>query len=296
MRRVRPTRGERASAGPPNDPGSPERGRGRRHRREAAAPDPGQWTPEPTEPGRKDRAARAACSGSVPRTPCPCGLSAVHAPVGQRTYLQPSWDERAPSRPTSQRPSSLPQSPRGFASSSSQSRSFRKRHTCIRLCTPSGAFRQPSALRTARRPVGCRHGWRTLVHGAAQNAALVRFRRTARANHTPCRSPLVDASRASSPFEHGCRAAHCRFRLTGRVAPAHDGLSLFHASEQPRSRPTCRRPRYRYRPLRERSDCRSRRPPWTNPGSGSDHSRARPKRCSSREAGAGRAAAGLLRS
>jgi hypothetical protein len=33
--------------------------------------------------------------------------------------------------------------------------------TCIRLCTPSGAFRQPSALRTAGRPVGCRHGWRT---------------------------------------------------------------------------------------------------------------------------------------
>jgi hypothetical protein len=32
------------SAGPPNDPGSPDRGRGRRHRREAAAPDPGQWT------------------------------------------------------------------------------------------------------------------------------------------------------------------------------------------------------------------------------------------------------------
>ena len=71
---------------------------------------------------------------------------------------------------------------------------------CIRLCTPSGAFRQPSALRTARRPVGCRHGWRTLVHGAAQNAALVRFRGTARANHTRCRSPLVDESRASSPF------------------------------------------------------------------------------------------------
>ena len=146
MRRVRPTQGERASAGPPNDPGSPDRGRGRRHRREAAAPDPGQWTPEPTEPGRKDRAARAACSGSVPRTPCPCGLSAVHAPVGQQPYLQPSWDERAPSRPTYQRPSSLPQSPRGFASSSS--RSFRKGRLHSSLY-PSGGFRQPRKRRSA---------------------------------------------------------------------------------------------------------------------------------------------------
>jgi hypothetical protein len=111
MRRVRPTQGERASAGPPNDPGSPDRGRGGRHRPEEAGPDPGQWTPEPTEPGRKPQepATRAGCSGSVPRTPCPCGLSAVHAPVGQQTYLQPCWGERAPSRATSQRPSSLPQ-------------------------------------------------------------------------------------------------------------------------------------------------------------------------------------------
>jgi hypothetical protein len=185
MRRVRPTQGERASAGPPNDPGSPDRGRGRRHRREAAAPDPGQWTPEPTEPGRKDRAARAACSGSAPRTPCPCGLSAVHAPVGQRPYLQPSWDERAPSRPTSQRPSSLPQSPRGFASSSS--RSFRKRHLHSSLYPIGGVSttQRPSHGRTSRR-LSTRLA--NLVHGAAQNAALVRFRGTARANHARCRS------------------------------------------------------------------------------------------------------------
>jgi hypothetical protein len=83
---------------------------------------------ELTGPGRKPQepATRAGCSDSVPHTPCPCGLSAVQPPGGQQTYLQPSWDERAPSRPTHQRPSSLPQSPRGFASSSS--RSFRKRH------------------------------------------------------------------------------------------------------------------------------------------------------------------------
>lgn len=83
---------------------------------------------ELTGPDRKlpGRATRGGCSGSVPRTPCPCGPSAVHAPVGRQTYLQPSWDERAPSRPTYQRPDSLPQSPRGFASSSS--RSFRQRH------------------------------------------------------------------------------------------------------------------------------------------------------------------------
>jgi hypothetical protein len=118
----------------------PRRNRGRRHPREAAAPELVNGRCELTGPGRKlpGRATRAGCSGSVPRTPCPCGLSAVHAPVGRQTYLQPSWDERAPSRPTYQRPDSLPQSPRGFASSSS--RSFRQRH-CHSPLTASGAFR-----------------------------------------------------------------------------------------------------------------------------------------------------------
>ena len=102
-------------------PGPPSSTRG-------GSPGTGQWTLELTGPGRKlpGRATRGACSGSVPRTPCPCGLSAVHPPVGRQTYLQPCWDERAPSRPTYQRPNSLPQSPRGIASSSS--RSFRQRH------------------------------------------------------------------------------------------------------------------------------------------------------------------------
>jgi hypothetical protein len=141
--------------------GHVNRGRGRRHRREAAAPDPVNGRREPTGPGRKlpGRATRAGCSGSVPRTPCPCGLSAVHAPVGQQTDLQPRWDERAPSRPTYQRPSSLPQSPRGFASSSS--RSFRRRHLHSPLYPIGGATttQRPSH---GRRPVGCRCGWRTL--------------------------------------------------------------------------------------------------------------------------------------
>jgi hypothetical protein len=64
-----------------------------------------------TGPGRKDRAARAGCSGSLHRTPCLRGRAQTHlrAPVGRQPYLQPRWYERAPSRPRCQGPSSLPQ-------------------------------------------------------------------------------------------------------------------------------------------------------------------------------------------
>jgi hypothetical protein len=101
---------------------------------------------ELTGPGRKPQepATRAGCSDSVPHTPCPCGLSAVHAPVGQQAYLQPSWGERAPNRPPYLRPSSLPRSPRGFASSSS--RSFRKGTLAFVSVPHQGRFDNPAPL------------------------------------------------------------------------------------------------------------------------------------------------------
>jgi hypothetical protein len=76
---------------------------------------------EPTGPGREDRVTRAECLPPLPhRTPCPRGRAQTVSPppVRRHPYLQPRWDERARSRPTYQWPNSLPQSPRGFASSS----------------------------------------------------------------------------------------------------------------------------------------------------------------------------------
>lgn len=134
-------------SGPPiaqADAHQPERSRGRRldARRQPRnrSIDPGTMGP-----GRRVRAELAECSGSVPRTPCPCGLSALPAQVGQQPYLQPGWDERAPSQPTYQWPNSLPQSPRGFASSSS--RSF-VNDTAIPLLPHWVRFDTPSRSRT----------------------------------------------------------------------------------------------------------------------------------------------------
>jgi hypothetical protein len=120
---------------------------------------------ELTGPGRKPQepATRAGCSGSVPRTPCPCGLSAAHAPVGRQTYLLPRWDERAPSRPTYQRPNSLPQSPRGFASSWF---SLLPSTTPTFVSLPHRVrFDTSSSLRTTGVLSVFRHGWRTPQDG-----------------------------------------------------------------------------------------------------------------------------------
>jgi hypothetical protein len=127
------------SAGRPKDPGSPDRDRGRRHRREAAAPDPAnrRWN----LPGR-----RALNSGSERRLErgvrvlCPAlhahvaGLRCMRRWANRLTGSLVEMSERRAGRHTkgqarcrSHREDSLPHR---LAPSA--------KDTCIRLCTPSG--------------------------------------------------------------------------------------------------------------------------------------------------------------
>jgi hypothetical protein len=82
---------------------------------------------------------------------------------------------------------------------------------CLRFCTPSGAVRQPSAPRTARHPVHCRHGWRTSCTRGA-NAALVHFGAQPALTTRGAAGLLSTNPERPRRFEHGCRAAHRRFR------------------------------------------------------------------------------------
>jgi hypothetical protein len=107
----------------------------------------------------------------------------------------------------------LPQSPRGFASSSSPS--FRKGHLHSSVYPIAGvSTTQPP--RTARRPVGYRHGWRT---------SCTARRKTPRSSVFGAQPALTTRGAArllsTNPerprrFEHGCRAAHCRFACRER--------------------------------------------------------------------------------
>ena len=234
--RVRPTQRERASAGPPNDPGSPDRGRGRRHRREAAAPDPVN--------GRRNLLSRAGNRRSQRHERGVRILRpALHAHVtclrcsrrraNRLTCSQVGMSERRAG-----------QRPKGQARSRSHREDSLPHHlppsvkdTCIRLCTPSGAFRQPSPPHgQASRRLSTRLA--NLVHGAAQNAALVRFGAqpalttrgaaaracgSARTRHRPAtasagRTPAQGRPAQMTPQRRACGAAGRRLERRRRRA------------------------------------------------------------------------------
>jgi hypothetical protein len=149
--------------------GSPDRGRGRRHRREAAAPDPvngrrnlrsraGNCRRE-----RHERRVRVLCPALHAHVAC---LRCMRRWADSLTSSQVGVSERRAGQRTkgqarcrSHREDSLP-----------HRRAPSVERPCMRICTPSGALRQPSALRAA--------GVRSVVdtagdpswHGVAQNA------------------------------------------------------------------------------------------------------------------------------
>ncbi len=215
MRRVRPTRG-RASAGPPNDPRSPDRRRGRHHRRETA-------TPEPVN-GRWNLQGRAGKTERVERGLRIQYRTALHAHVAEprRRYVRRHADRLTCSRVV------VGERRAGERTKGqTRCRSHREDSLPHRLAPSVGHLHSSSVShRGAFHNPAPPHGQASRRLSTRLATSCTARRRTPRGpfsghssgNHTRCRSPLVDESRACSPF----RARLSLRRTAGSAEPSSD--------------------------------------------------------------------------